>query len=108
MAREDREARLTASAPTRDGGRLYLSSALTPYGVESFCDQIASLGCRFSGEVHVSVDVDGLQRGCPELRALTCRVKRLRRQGVVVHFHTARLRRSVLHSVKVDRLALAR
>ena len=85
-----------------------MSSALTPYEVESFCDHIARLGCLFSGEVHVSVDADGLERGCPELRALAHCVKRLRGRGVVVRVHTARLRKSALQSVKVDRLALAR
>ena len=108
MSVDTKEALMTATAPTGNGGRLYFSSALTPYGVESFYDQIASLGRRIAGEVHVTVDVDGAQPGNPELCALTRRMKRLRHQGIVVHFHTARSRRSALQSAKVDRPALAR
>ena len=105
---ENNEARMTATVPTRDGGRLYLSGALTPYGVESFYDEVASLGCRIVGEVHVSVDVDGARSEHPELCALARRMKRLSRRGIIVHLHTARSRHSALQFVKVDRPALAR
>jgi hypothetical protein len=80
---------LSASAPTRDGW-LYVSGALTPYDLENLCDQIAALGRRDAGDVHVELEVGGSQRDSPELRALAQRMKRLRRQGVVVHVHSAR------------------
>jgi hypothetical protein len=83
---------LTAAAPT-DGGWLYFSAALTPYDLENLYDQIVTLGGRDRGDVHVEVDLGGASRNGPELRALTRRVKRLKRNGVTVRLHAARPRR---------------
>jgi hypothetical protein len=90
---EEARGQLSAAAPTRDGW-LYVSGALTPYDLENLCDQIATLGRRDSGDVHVEVELDGALRDSPELHALARRMKRLRRQGVVVHVHAARSRGS--------------
>jgi hypothetical protein len=90
MGGED-EARgqLSATAPTQ-GGWLYVSGALTPYDLENLCDQIATLGRKDSGDVHVEVALEGALQDSPELRTLARRMKRLRRQGVVVHVHAVR------------------
>jgi hypothetical protein len=85
----DARGQLSAAAPTRDGW-LYVSGALTPYDLENLCDQIASLGRRETGDVHVAVELGGGMRNSPELRSLARRMQRLRRQGVVVHVHAAR------------------
>ena len=82
---------LSAAAPTRDGW-LYVSGALTPYDLENLCDQIATLGRGDSGDVHVELALDGMTPNSPELATLARRMKRLRRQGVVVHVHAARTR----------------
>ena len=80
---------LSAAAPTRNGW-LYVSGGLTPYDLENLCDQIATLGRSENGDVHVEVELGGAMRDSPELRTLARRMKRLRRQGVVVHVHAAR------------------
>lgn len=80
---------LSAAAPTRDGW-LYVSGALTPYDLENLCDQIATLGRGDNGDVHVELALDGMTPNSPELATLARRMKRLRRQGVVVHVHAAR------------------
>jgi hypothetical protein len=83
------QGRLSAAAPTRDGW-LYVSGALTPYDLENLCDQIATLGRGGGDDVHVELAVDGMRPNSPELETLARRMKRLRRQGVVVHVHAAR------------------
>ena len=88
-AAQDARGQVSAAAPTRDGW-LYVSGALTPYDLENLCDQIATLGRRDAGDVHIAVEVDGTMRNSPELRTLARRMQRLRRQGVVVHVHAAR------------------
>ena len=93
MAGEGVPGQLSAAAPTRDGW-LYVSGALTPYDLENLCDQIATLGRRESGDVHIEVDLGSTLRDSPELQTLARRMKRLRRQGVVVHVHAARGRTS--------------
>jgi len=80
---------LSATAPTRDGW-LYVSGVLTPYDLENLCDQIATLGRKESGDVYVEIELAGTMCDSPELRTLAHRMKRLRRQGVVVHVHAAR------------------
>jgi hypothetical protein len=89
MGGEDARGQLSAAAPTRDGW-LYVSGALTPYDLENLCDQIARLGRRDGGDVHVEVELGGMMKDSPELLTLARRMKRLRRQGVVVHVHAAR------------------
>ena len=89
MGGEDARGQLSAAAPTRDGW-LYVSGALTPYDLENLCDQIATLGRRDSGDVHVEVELGGMLKNSPELKTLARRMKRLRRQGVVVHVHASR------------------
>ena len=89
MGGEDAHGQLSAAAPTRDGW-LYVSGALTPYDLENLCDQIATLGRRDSGDVHVEVELGGMLKNSPELKTLARRMKRLRRQGVVVHVHASR------------------
>jgi len=89
MSGGESRGQLSAAAPTRDGW-LYVSGALTPYDLENLCDQIATLGQKESGDVHVEVELAGTMRDSPELRTLARRMKRLRRQGVVVHVHAAR------------------
>ena len=92
MGGEEPRGQVTASAPTRDGW-LYVSGTLSPYDLESLCDQISTLGRRAEGgDVHVAIDLGGTERDSPELRTLARRMKRLRRQGVVVHVHAARSR----------------
>ena len=90
---EPAHGQLSAAAPTRDGW-LYVSGALTPYDLENLCDQIATLG-RSTGDVHVEVEVGGFVKDSPELQTLARRMKRLRRQGVVVHVHASRSRGSL-------------
>jgi hypothetical protein len=85
------EAQLTAAAPTQQGW-LYVSGALTPYDVESLCDHIVTLGRTSAGDVHVQIELGGASRNSPELRTLEHRMRRMRRQGVVVHLHAARSR----------------
>ena len=94
---EEARGQLSAAAPTRDGW-LYVSGALTPYDLENLCDQIASLGRRDTGDIHVEVALDGATRDSPELHALARRMQRLRRQGVVVHVHAARGRTGSLEN----------
>ena len=89
MGGEDARGQLSAAAPTRDGW-LYVSGTLTPYDLENLCDQIKTLGRRNDGDVHVEVELAGMVKDSPELRTLAQRMKRLRRQGVVVHVHAAR------------------
>jgi wyosine [tRNA(Phe)-imidazoG37] synthetase (radical SAM superfamily) len=89
MGGGDTRGQVSAAAPTRDGW-LYVSGALTPYDLENLCDQIATLGRQNSGDVHVEVELGGLLKDSPELQTLARRMKRLRRQGVVVHVHAAR------------------
>ena len=89
MGGEDAQGQLSAAAPTRDGW-LYVSGALTPYDLENLCDQIATLGRRDSGDVHIEVELGGMLKNSPELKTLARRMKRLRRQGVVVHVHASR------------------
>ncbi len=88
---EEARGQLSASAPTRDGW-LYVSGALTPYDLENLYDQIAALARGDNGDVHVELALDGAMRDSPELHALARRMKRLRRQGVVVHIHANRTR----------------
>lgn len=87
-------AQLTAAAATANG-RLYVSGALTPYDVESLCDQIGMLGRVSPGDVHIEVELGDTPRNSPELRTLTARMRRLRGQGVMVHVHAARGRRAL-------------
>ena len=89
MAGGEGRGQVSVAAPTRDGW-LYVSGALTPYDLENLCDQIAQLGRREAGDVHVEVELGGTMRDSPELRTLARRMQRLRRRGVVVHVHTAR------------------
>jgi hypothetical protein len=89
MGGEDGRGQLSAAGPTRDGW-LYVSGALTPYDLENLCDQIATLGRRDSGDVHVDLELGGMVKNSPELKTLARRMKRLRRQGVVVHVHASR------------------
>ena len=89
MGGEEARGQLSAAAPTRDGW-LYVSGALTPYDLENLCDQIATLGRRDSGDVHVEVELGGMLKNSPELKTLARRMKRLRRQGVVVYVHASR------------------
>ncbi len=91
MGGEISRGQLSAAAPTRDGW-LYVSGALTPYDLENLCDQIAVLGRGENGEVHVELELGGTPHDSPELHTLARRMKRLRRQGVVVHVHAARSR----------------
>jgi len=91
---------LTVAAAT-EGGWLYLSGALTPYDVENMYDQIATLGRPDGGHVSVEIEVGGAPQNSPELRALSRRMKRLRRQGVVVHLHAARPRKHPPASAKL-------
>ena len=93
MGGEDARGQLSAAAPTRDGW-LYVSGALTPYDLENLCDQIARLGRHDGGDIHVEVELSGMMKDSPELQMLARRMKRLRRQGVVVHVHAARDRGS--------------
>ena len=92
--------RLTVAAPT-EGGWFYLSGALTPYDVENVYDQIMTLGRADGSDVHVEIEVGGAPRNSPELRALARRMKRLRRQGVVVRLHAARPRNRPSVSAKL-------
>jgi hypothetical protein len=96
MGGDEARGQLSAAAPTRDGW-LYVSGALTPYDLENLCDQIATLGRADNGDVHVEVELDGTMRDSPELQTLARRMKRLRRQGVVVHVHAARSRSAGTH-----------
>ena len=89
MGGGERRGQLSAAAPTGNGW-LYVSGALTPYDLENVCDQIATLGQSENGDVHVEVELGGAMRNSPELQTLARRMKRLRRQGVVVHVHAAR------------------
>jgi hypothetical protein len=89
MSGEGARGQLSAAAPTRDGW-LYVSGALTPYDLENLCDQIATLGRRESGDVHIEVELGTTLRDSPELQTLARRMQRLRRRGVVVHVHAAR------------------
>ena len=89
MSGADGRGQLSAAAPTRDGW-LYVSGALTPYDLENLCDQIATLGRGAGDDVHVELALDGMTPNSPELATLARRMKRLRRQGVVVHVHAAR------------------
>ena len=75
MGGEDARGQLSAAAPTRDGW-LYVSGALTPYDLENLCDQIATLGRRDSGDVHVEVELGGMLKNSPELKTLARRVIR--------------------------------
>lgn len=89
MGGEVARGQLSAAAPTRDGW-LYVSGSLTPYDLENLCDQISMLGRGDNGDVHVELELGGMVRNSPELKTLARRMKRLRRQGVVVHVHAAR------------------
>ena len=81
--------RLSAVAPTPSGW-LYFAGALTPYDVENLYDQIVTLRSTNGIDIHVDVDLAGTPRNSPELRTLERRMKRLKRQGVVVRLHAAR------------------
>ena len=81
--------RLRAVAPTPSGW-LYFSGALTAYDVENLYDQIVTLRSTDGNDIHVDVDLGGAPRNSPELRTLARRMKRLKRQGIVVHLHAAR------------------
>ncbi len=53
-------------------------------------DQIVTLRGSKGVDIHVDVDLGGTPRNSPELRTLARRMKRLKRQGVVVRLHAAR------------------
>jgi hypothetical protein len=90
MAVRKETGRVSAVAPTETGW-LYVSTPLTPYDVENLYGQFASLQRSGGGRVHVDVDLVGTTRNSPELKTLANRVKRLRRQGVVVRMHAGRV-----------------
>jgi hypothetical protein len=86
---ENEIGRLRAVAPTPSGW-LYFSGALTAYDVENLYDQIVTLRSIDGTDIHVDVDLGGAPRNSPELRTLARRMKRLKRQGIVVRLHAAR------------------
>lgn len=88
----DGTGRLSAVAPTPSGW-LYVAGALTPYDVENLYDQIVTLRSTDGSDIHVDVDLAGAPRNSPELRSLARRMKRLKRQGIVVRLHAARTQR---------------
>ena len=91
----DGRGQLTAAAPTENGW-LYVSGALTPYDVENLYDQIVTLRGSERGDVCVEVELAGTPRNSPELQAFARRVRRLRKQGVIVRLHAARPRKRLL------------
>jgi len=82
---------LTATASTANG-QFFVSSALTPYDVENLYEQFAMLG-RADGDVRVEVELGPDAVDSPEIRAFSRRMKRLQRNGVVVHWHATRARK---------------
>jgi len=83
---------LTATASTANG-QFFVSSALTPYDVENLYEQFAMLGRAEHGDVRVEVELGPDAADSPEIRAFSRRMKRLQRNGVVVHWHATRARK---------------